>query len=93
MNENRLVTDRQIEIVKCIEQYIDRHKMAPGQSDIARKLKVKAPTIHKAIHRLLELKVLGYKPGAMRSLRVLIPSDGLKDIKRPERIVGPDDIV
>jgi hypothetical protein len=71
------VTPKQGQYLAFIQHYTLLNGRAPAEVDIARHLGVLPSLVHQMVVRLKERGLIAHTPGQPRSIRVLVPADGL----------------
>ncbi len=75
-------TKRQIDYLAYIHYYIKIHGRAPAEHDIEEHFRVSPPTIHQMVLTLEKNGFISRIPGQARSIRIILPDDELRELKR-----------
>ena len=57
------------------------NRQPPAEADMQRYFRVTAPAVHEMVLRLEERRFISRKPGAARSIRVLLPPEALPELE------------
>ena len=68
-----------------IEAYTTLHGVAPAEADMQRFFRVTPPAVHRMVLALEQRGLLRRVPGQGRSIRLLLPSDDIPKLERPDR--------
>ncbi len=81
-NQSNKPTKRQVEFVVYIYYYSRIHGRAPAEHDIGRFFGITPPSVHQMILTLEKKGLISRVPGAARSIRITVPDDELRELKR-----------
>lgn len=75
-------TEKQGQYLAFIDAYMTMHGKAPAEADLQRFFRTSPPTIHQMILKLEEKGYISRFPGQARSIKLLLDSDELPQLKR-----------
>lgn len=75
-------TRRQVEFVAYIYYYSRIHGRAPAEHDIGEFFKISPPSVHQMILTFEKKGLISRVPGEARSIRITVPDDELRELKR-----------
>jgi Mn-dependent DtxR family transcriptional regulator len=74
-------TAKQGQYLAFIYYYTKIHRLAPAESDMQNYFKVSPPSVHQMVVALDANGLIERVPGRGRSIRLLIPREGLPDLE------------
>lgn len=74
-------TDLQGQYLAYIATYIKLHRRPPAEADMQDYFGVTPPTVHRMIIVLTERGLIRRRPGAPRSIELLVPADQLPQLR------------
>jgi repressor LexA len=74
-------TPKQGQYLAFIYYYTKLHGRAPAEADMERYFRVSPPAIHQMVLTLEKRGLISRVPGQPRSIRLLIPREGLPDLE------------
>lgn len=78
-------TEKQGQYLAFIDTYMIIHGRAPAELDLRRFFQTTPPTIHGMILKLEQKGLISRVPGQARSIKLLIDSEDIPRLKRPEK--------
>lgn len=77
-------TEKQGQYLAFIDSYMTMHGRAPAETDLQRFFRSTPPTVHQMVLKLEEKGLISRVPGAARSIKLLVPTEEIPRLKRPE---------
>ncbi len=74
-------TEKQGQYLAFIYHYSKLNRRPPAEADIEKYFRVAPPTVHQMIKKLDEKGLITKIPGQPRTIKVLVPSDKLPELK------------
>ena len=74
-------TDTQGQYLAFLQAYTKLHRRPPAEADIQAYFDVTPPTVHRMIVVLTERGLIRRRPGAPRSIEILVPLDELPTLR------------
>ena len=79
-------TDRQGQYLAFIDAYTRVHGRPPAETDMQRHFQVAPPSVHQMILTLERAGLIRRQPGVARSIKVLVPPEGLPLLRHPQPV-------
>lgn len=78
-------TDKQGQYLAFIRAYTVINRQPPAEADMQRFFGVTPPSVHRMVLELEAKGLIARTPGAARSIRVLVPADGIPVLQDPDQ--------
>jgi repressor LexA len=82
-------TEKQGQYLAFIHAYTLIHREPPAEADMQRFFRVTPPSVHRMVVELAEKGLIGRKPGAPRSIRLVLDPGDLPALREPEPLRSP----